>query len=444
MAVSISAQRLVQSEVGPTDRILLINPPVEDTRYAWLRWNQPTDLLKLSTLLKLQIGCEVELLDFMKPDRSGRVFTQRLPSVAKYRVVGDETYPMWRFGRPYDEFTKWVTRRRADKGPLPTQIWVTSLCSYWFAGVAQICREARKCLPEAKLVLVGNYARLLTEHACELSPADLVVTDSLPLTDHAVDLQLYGDELPPFVGIASPSPIAVSEIKYAVERGVYRFALFADDIAENDGQDLRAIIKQTENLHRHVRFHLICGLSPGAISTDIAECLARKSVAEFYFEEQTVDGALDLGSYEVALDRVRAAGRSVPSDSVSSFVWIGYPEESLDGIIGRAIDALRQVGAFILKPYTPTPNSDLANRYESYLSDKRHFELSPHLFPFAEMNGIGRDEYNDLYRLAAFLNERVRNRTFDLLDQSLGAHMLRESLQREVWHLEPSPLRIID
>lgn len=60
------------------------------------------------------------------------------------------------------------------------------------------------------------------------------------------------------------------------------------------------------------------------------------------------------------------------------------------------------------------------------------------------MNKIGRDEYHDLYRLAAFLNEKVRNRSFDMLNGTLGAQMLRDSLRREVWKLEPSPLRVVD
>jgi hypothetical protein len=73
-----------------------------------------------------------------------------------------------------------------------------------------------------------------------------------------------------------------------------------------------------------------------------------------------------------------------------------------------------------------------------------HRDLSPHFFPFAELNGISREEYHDLYRMAAFLNEKVRDASFDFLKGTLGVQMLRESLRREVWKLEPSPLRVID
>jgi hypothetical protein len=69
---------------------------------------------------------------------------------------------------------------------------------------------------------------------------------------------------------------------------------------------------------------------------------------------------------------------------------------------------------------------------------------SPHFFPFSDLNGISRTEYHDLYRMAAFLNEKVHNHAFDFLNGTLGSQMLRNSLSREVWNLEPSALRITD
>ena len=46
--------------------------------------------------------------------------------------------------------------------------------------------------------------------------------------------------------------------------------------------------------------------------------------------------------------------------------------------------------------------------------------------------------------LAALLNEKIRDGSFDFLKGTLGAQMLRESLRKEVWKLEPSPLRVVD
>ena len=37
-------------------RVLLINPPVQEKRYHWIRWNQPVELLRLSTWIKTGTG----------------------------------------------------------------------------------------------------------------------------------------------------------------------------------------------------------------------------------------------------------------------------------------------------------------------------------------------------------------------------------------------------
>jgi hypothetical protein len=46
--------------------------------------------------------------------------------------------------------------------------------------------------------------------------------------------------------------------------------------------------------------------------------------------------------------------------------------------------------------------------------------------------------------MAAFLNDRVRGEAFDFLKGTMGSEYLKESLRREVWKLEASPLSIID
>ena len=59
MAKIITANSLLSKHVTRGDHVLLLNPPVEETRYSWLRWNQPLDLLKLATRLRSQVGCGV-------------------------------------------------------------------------------------------------------------------------------------------------------------------------------------------------------------------------------------------------------------------------------------------------------------------------------------------------------------------------------------------------
>jgi len=435
MAKIISAKTLVEGHVTASDTVLLVNPPVEDTRYSWLRWNQPSDLLKIASFLRSEVGCDVQLFDYMQPNSKGKVLFQRLPGERQNKHLGGERYPMRRYGLPYRALRGALAEGSVQK---PSHVWITSLCSYWFPSVAQVCREVRQVLPEAQIALLGNYARLLPKHAAETCPATFVVSKTLDLTNRVGALDLY-ETPPPFVALSVADPsVAAAEAAQAVERGVHDFALFDEDILFGAGARLRELLARTEGLHKHFRIHILCGLDPRHIDENTAPLLGHRSVASLNLEEASSSGHLDLEAYRSAVDRLDAAGRSVPAKNVSGFAWIGRPREDLEALIVRACHVLQFLGNVVFKPYTPTPGDADAVAYADYLQDRAYQDWSPHFFPFSELNDITRSDYSDLYRLSAFLNEKVRSRSFDFLAGTLGADFLRESLRREVWKLEPS------
>src|SRR5271166_1183884 len=106
MGKIVTANILVSKQITCRDRVLLLNPPVEETRYSWLRWNQPLDLLKLASRLRTRVECGVELLDCMKPDESGKVKEDWLPRDRRYYSVKEERFPMRRFGTSYADIAK--------------------------------------------------------------------------------------------------------------------------------------------------------------------------------------------------------------------------------------------------------------------------------------------------------------------------------------------------
>ncbi len=445
MGKQVSGKALLAKHVGRADRVLLVNPPVEETRYSWLRWNQPLDLLKLGTFLRSEVGCAVELFDFMKPDRDGRVLEQRLTGARQYSTVGDERYPMRRYGRPEKEFRDWlVGKQQLCHRNEALQVWITSLCSYWFDGVAQTCRLVKQTLQDVEVVLIGQYPRLMPRHAAENCAADLVVTKTFHLEDEPTSLDLYGDARSPFLALRLATGAAVSEVKAAVPKDVLDFAFFEDNVCRDEGGPLVEIFKQTEVLHKHLRYHIICGLSPRDLTPEIACTLANKKFAEIHFEQADAGDDLDLDAYRRARAHLVSAGLRIPNERVSGFVWIGRPGDRLEQIILRSFQVLECLGSLILKPFTPMPGGDEHRTHADYLSRIPHHEWSPHFFPFSELNGITREEYHDLYRMAAFLNEKVRSRSFDFLNGTWGAELLRNSLRKEAWKLEPSPLSIID
>jgi hypothetical protein len=443
MAKIITARTMLSKHVTRRDRVLLLNPPVEETRYSWLRWNQPLDLLKMGTILRSRVGCGVELIDCMKPDPSGQVGEDWLPRDRRYYGVKGERFPMRRFGKSYVDLAKRLAARKGAANR-PTQVWITSLCSYWHQNVAEVCRRVRQALPEARIVLVGQYARLMARHAAEGCAADLVVSQPLETGGVPAAFDLYNKEPPPFLALQLNPAIAVDEARAAVERGVIHFTFFEDDLCRDEGEQLLEIFAKTKGLHKHLRYHLICGLDPAKVTPAVARVIADRQVAEAHFEEADSGGELDVEAYRRTRAYLTEAGMVEAGNRLGGFVWVGRPGEQLEQIVLRTFQVLNHLEGLILKPFGPTPGSPEHLEHEAYLSKLPHRDWSPHFFPFAELNGISRAEYHDLYRMAAFLNEKVRDGSFDFLQGTLGAQMLRESLRREVWKLEPSPLRVVN
>lgn len=445
MAKIITANALLSRQVTRRDRILLLNPPVEETRYSWLRWNQPLDLLKIASHLRSQIGCSVELLDCMKPDENGKVPDSWLPRDRRYYTVKGERYSMRRFGTSYSDLTKHLSSIMQEGGKrIPTQVWITSLCSYWYESIAEVCRIVRKTIPDAKRVLLGQYARLMAKHALDACDTDYVLSKAPDLSSELSAFDLYGEKPPPFLALQLNPEVAVAEVEQAVERGILHFAFFEEDLCRDEGQPLLEIFAKTKGLHKHLRYHFICGLNPASVTREIADIIADKQVAQAHFEEADDGQELDMQAYKKVRAYLREAGMKETNNRLSGFVWIGRPGDQLEQIVLRSFEVLSHLEGLILKPFTPTPGSQDHSENEAYLEKIPPREWSPHFFPFAELNGISREEYHDLYRMAAFLNEKVRDEAFDFLKGTLGTQMLRESLRREVWNLEPSPLRLVD
>ena len=114
MAKSISNPRsYLKKHLSPL-AVLLVNPPVQERRYHWIRWNQPTDLLRLSAWLKsTHRGIDVRLFDFMLPDDSGHVPKHKV----KETWAGAEgNAQLWHFGQPFDVFDRTLARLNDSDG----------------------------------------------------------------------------------------------------------------------------------------------------------------------------------------------------------------------------------------------------------------------------------------------------------------------------------------
>ena len=85
------------------------------------------------------------------------------------------------------------------------------------------------------------------------------------------------------------------------------------------------------------------------------------------------------------------------------------------------------VGSVTVFPYQPTPQegAQLGVHEPSLLNGK--------LYPFAAANGVRFADYADLLRLAAMLNSKYRDVTFDFLGDDMIARMIRASIRDQAW-----------
>ena len=145
------------------------------------------------------------------------------------------------------------------------------------------------------------------------------------------------------------------------------FTFFEDDICKDGGEPLKEIVAKTKGLHKHLRYHLICGLDPATVTPEVARVIADKQVAEAHFEEADQGGELDVEAYRRTRTYLAEAGMAKAEKRVSGFVWIGRPEEQLEQIILRSFQVLNHLEGLILKPFGPTPGSAEHLKHEAYL-----------------------------------------------------------------------------
>ena len=217
-----------------------------------------------------------------------------------------------------------------------------------------------------KLFLSAATHNTCQSHAADTCPVDVIVTESCEVTDIPAALELYQDSFPPFTALRLEPKTAVIEIKAALEKEIHDFAFFEEDICIDDGEPLIEVVQMTEQLHKHMRFHVICGLDPRKVTPRLAKTLAKRCFANLHFEEVSDSEQLAVEAYHRAIAYLREAGAKIPAKPVSGFVWLGRPEENLDTIIARSFKVLELLGSFIFKPFSPTPGSAEHQRFAGY------------------------------------------------------------------------------
>ena len=117
----------------------------------------------------------------------------------------------------------------------------------------------------------------------------------------------------------------------------------------------------------------------------------------------------------------RATARS------SAIIHAGWPGENLEDTAAHLLYLAHAAGSVTVFPYQPTPGE------AARLGISDPAQANGKLFPFAAANGVRFADYADLLRLAATINNKYRDVTFDFLGDDMIARMVRHSIRTTSW-----------
>ena len=190
-----------RSNPGRNPTALLINPPVYDFSLFDL-FHKPLGLMRIGRWLE-EAGYQISFVDALdisdgpsaallgspkrKKNNTGKFFTQPATFPA-----GDGGLKR-RYSR-YGILSESVSSRIA--AARPDIVLVTSGMTYWYPGVVEAVRAARKEHPGVPVVVGGVYATLLPEHCAKKAEPDYVVAEAPSDTLKAI-LSKHGLPVPP-------------------------------------------------------------------------------------------------------------------------------------------------------------------------------------------------------------------------------------------------------
>lgn len=451
-------------------RVLLINPPVQERRYHWLRWNQPMELLRLSSWIKAtHPGISVRLFDFMLPDDGGNVSKQK---VKETWTGADQDDQLWHFGQTYEAFDRALRGLAASSGWVPDVVLISSLTSYWHVSIEKLlirlCTHlGRRRRKHTRIALYGNYPRLEPGHAEAQTDADIAFTKYVDTRGHGPDFELYvtdAGRLPAFCALDINDPAVDAHLAQCLElhekvqrqkggaarRVSFTVAFFNDDVC-SDASQLEKVARFAEDHPRQLVIEGIVGIEPRSLTADKLTQMKRAGFVSLFVEHARLsEGRLDAGAYDslraflIDEEHAKKAGDAVGGmtrSKVTGFVAMGLPDDDLDELVRATLTINRFFQAVILKPFGYSPSIDPALEPERRRQWPHPHASSPQWFPYVRSSArLKFDDYENLVRWQNVLNKRVKGSTFDFLDEGTVGRLVRETLISESWkrHREAS------
>jgi hypothetical protein len=369
----------------------------------------------------------VRLLDILAEGAVEGRPTRRL--VETFAMDGDEL-AWWCFGLPWADVGRRVQAWR-NEGWQPDEVWVTTLASIWQRGAQEVIRRVKyDWWPQARVVLGGVYPTLYPDHAVANSDADLIVTGPVPEAAPSPDYSLYA-AMPPNAGVylyggGAPDDV-IREIVGLARRGVREISFFDDDLPGPDPGRFDYVLDNMARLKLKLRPVILGNLHARGVTEYRATLLHALNASDVFLSwDPALNG--DFGHYLAAAEMLHTFGGLKPRDgSLNALVYAGWPGERLEDTTAHLLHLAHAAGSVTVFPYQPTPEEGHT------LGIGEPDRLNGKLFPFAAANGARFADYADLFRLAATLNSKYRDVTFDFLGDDLVARMVRSSIRQRLW-----------
>ena len=441
-------------------KVLLVNPPVHEKRYHWLRWNQPTELLRLATWLRAEhASADVRLFDFMFPDTKGEVPRHKVQET----WVGSSATALWHFGKPFQEFAVYLDELLKG-GWVPDLVVISSLTSYWHTAIEKLLLRLCNVLgprhrDHATIALYGAYPLIEPEHAASQSAADVAFTDTVDASGCAPDFGLYFDQwrsAPLYYGVDIEACDVGDHLIACIERqsqwdrrrGVVKdqtitVAFLNDDLC-GPRSHLEQLAERTDQYKGRIRIEGICGVNPRTISLERLRMLESLGTKSLFIEYATrSDGSLDESAYDalrefLASDRTRRRSGNhaglASRDATTAFINVGLPSDDVDMVVRNSLTLNRYFQSVILKPFGYSPDIDPAP--VSVRRDRWPLPAysSPQWFPYVGHGStLSAVDYDNLMRWQSVISKRVKSVSFDFLGDGTVPRLVRETLVEESW-----------
>jgi radical SAM superfamily enzyme YgiQ (UPF0313 family) len=466
---------------------LLVFPPVYDTQY-WSEWSQPYGLLRIAALLKKHNYKKIWFYDFMEPDGDRDVPNHRIHPSENYAELnqpqekiapiviekGPESVRLYKrhFGKPWGDFEEWLRRRGLTSANPPSEVWISSVMSYWWESTRDLSFRLRRYFGKrTKIILGGIYPSLTPEHAAALTGVDIVVAGEVEEANNLwTDLSVYKTK--PAYAIITPSrgcpydcsycaqktinagiskvrfrnaDDVVAEMRHKYERyGIRDFAFYADFLLIQFKNNLIPILQQIVSQKLPFRLYAPEGLDTRFLSQsqELLDLMKAAHFQKIYLPVESIDDEyvrtlnrrhVKLNHFVQAARMCEKAGFRLRNLEVNAYVLYGLPEEKIDRVVRTSLFVSEIVGSIIPMLFTPVPSTGLYNRYLPFFRERGWDQdlhlLNGKLFPFVHMNEGALSDYIDLQRLMFMLNAHYRGKSFRLFGDTRVSNSLLQNVR---------------